>query len=226
MQNISKIVFTDLFWEKLGEHRGHAKYAEFRAAIKACIKRKVDDRTFTSNGDKPFSADPILKGIWHCALSKSPDLILFYRLSGDTMICAMLGSHHDYGFKGKNLQAGHNTVVKIDRSIERGHQPIGNWQDVRWNKPSDILNSVDIHEASKEALDRILIELHEENETYALLERANGNVDVNDLSEDIYGPWIMDLEAAKERIRLIQADRRQILKDQRDYTPARFGFGG
>jgi mRNA-degrading endonuclease YafQ of YafQ-DinJ toxin-antitoxin module len=224
MLKISKIMITQLFWDTLEQQRNHSKYREFRTAINNCIKRKADDRTFTSKSDKPFSADPVLKGIWHCTLSRDPDLIFFYRMSGDTLICGMLGSHHDYGFHGKGNVTGHNMVSRIDHSIEKGHKPLANWSTVRWNRPSDLINSIDLHEASTEALDRVLAEIDHESSTLSLLGKAHGPV--NDLPPNVYGPWIDELQVAHNRVIMLQNERRLMLKERREYNPAAFGLGG
>jgi mRNA-degrading endonuclease YafQ of YafQ-DinJ toxin-antitoxin module len=224
MRNISKIVFTDLFWDTLKEHRKHARYPEFRAAISNCIRHKAMDRSFTSNSDQPFVSNPVLKGVWHCKLSRTPDIILFYRIEDETMYCAMIGDHHDYGLNGKNLLAGKKTATKINGSIDKGHVAIPGWEHARWSTPDDLLKIVDLHQVAPKTLDRLMSEVLEETRTLNRLKQLHG--DLNDLPEETFFGWVETLEFASDKISAVQMDQTRMLREHREYTPVSFSMGG
>jgi len=221
MSKITKVVFTDLFWETLGEFRKHPRYLDFRKVIAAAIRHKADDRNHITNSDKPMTGG-MLKGVWHCKVSRTPDVVFFYRLTSDTMICAMIGSHHDYGFNGKNIQAGRITNNRIEHSIQKGHHPIPNWPSIKWTCPTELISNPDLYEASEAALDDLMIEIHAEMDTLSLLSRKHGVLE--DISEEIYGEWIERIEDALNAVIKLQNDRLDQKKAKREYTPLSVAF--
>jgi hypothetical protein len=216
MSNITKVVFTDLFWETLGTHRKHPRYQDFRRVIGACVMHKVDNRSFMSNSDKPFTCDP-LKGIWHCKISRSPDVVLFYRMANDTIYLCMVGDHHDYRFNNKGANAGQITVDRIANAIERGNQPLPDWESLRWSNPGELRDNCDLTELSMKALRNLDQEIDDEIDNLALLQRAAGAERMNDPA--VYGPWFDDLEAVKTQISEILINRSSKLKNERISTP-------
>lgn len=205
MSNITKIVFTDLFWETLSDHRKHGRYADFRKAIVACIQNKANDRNFTSKSDKPFSGNPVLRGLWHCKLSRNPDVVFFYRMDGDTMLCGMIGDHHDYGFNGKNQLAEQVLAGRINQAISRGHQEIAGWSGVKWNKPSDLLHHPELSECSDAELHRLQSEIESETVSLSKLEMAYGSC--NELPDETWSLWLEELHEVHVAISKIQEDR-------------------
>lgn len=124
---------------------------------------------------------------------------------------------------GKGIQAGHSTAAKIDRSIQRGHRPIPYWEAHRWSTPFDLVNAIDLHEASYAVLDRLSEEVLAEGRTLAKLSMVHG--DPNTLSEEIYGPRFDALEKAQEKIAGIQMERIRLLKEHREHTTASIVLG-
>lgn len=218
MDHISKVVMTDLFWQTLEKHRTHPRYREFRQAIAACIRHKVEDRGFTSNSDKPFTGNSVLKGIWHTKLSRNPDIVFFYRMSGDTLYCGMIGDHSDYSFNGRGSRKDVNLVARIAQAVERGHQSLPDWSGIRWSTPFELLDNKDLGEASLTELERLAETIQEEAQDLKLLERAHGSLD--NLEEEVYGPWLQALTDANDRIAELRDVQRLQRKAEREFTDA------
>ncbi len=214
MSHITKIVFTDLFWETLSDHRKHSRYQDFRNSIAMCIRYKSQNRSFTSASDKPFNADPTLKGIWHCKLSRNPDIILFYRLAENTMFLSMIGDHHDYGYNNKGTQASHVMVNRINQAIARGHVASPDWETIKWSTPMELLENPELSELSLSALSRVHSAIQEEANSFELLQRVEG--DRSQLPE-VYTPWFEALDAVNDKIASIVNDRRLQKKADRGY---------
>lgn len=215
MANITKVIFTDLFWETLSEHRKHARYVDFRRAITACILHKAADRTFSSNNDKAFIGNPVMRGLWHCKISRNPDVVMFYRLEGETMLCGMIGSHHDYGFNGKNQMAGHLLVERIAQAAHRGHQEIPGWTGIKWKKPDDLINYAELEECSDAELDRLTCEIAQETASLAKLDALHGCVD--EIPEETWSKWFDDLQSAHDKISDILITRAQNLANRQKF---------
>jgi mRNA-degrading endonuclease YafQ of YafQ-DinJ toxin-antitoxin module len=221
MSKITKVVFTDLFWQTLEEHRKHSRYQDFRKVIASAIRHKADDRNYVTNSDKPMSG-VMLKGVWHCKVSRTPDIIFFYRMTSDTIICAMIGSHHDYGFNGKNIAAGRTTNSRIEHSIQKGHQPSPNWSSVKCSCPAELMGNPDLYEASEAALDDILIELEAEADTLSLLARKHGALE--NIAEEVYGDWIERLDEAQKAVFNLQKEKLEQKRNKREYTAVDLAF--
>lgn len=221
MSKITKVVFTELFWETLGEHRKHPRYLDFRKVIASAIRHKADDRNHITNSDKPMTGG-MLKGVWHCKVSRTPDVVFFYRLTSDTIICAMIGSHHDYGFNGKNIPAGRITNSRIEHSMEKGHHPLPNWPSIKWSCPTDLVNNPDLYESSEAALDDVLRDIETEMDTLSLLSRKHGALE--DIPEEIFSDWIERLDDAQKTVIKEQNDRLDQRKAKREYAAVGVAF--
>jgi mRNA-degrading endonuclease YafQ of YafQ-DinJ toxin-antitoxin module len=217
MRNVTKVVYTELFWQTLEQHRKHARYNEFRAVINACIRHKAEDRSFSTQSDRLFHSDSVLKGVWHCKVSRNPDVVFFYRLEDETMICAMVGDHHNYSLNGKNKIAESNLAKRIEQAIAKGNSSSPEWGSFRWAKPEDVIAAPDLHELSPLSLDRLMLELQAESDSFSLLIRAHGPL--NSLSEDIYGPWMDQISDAILKVEVIQHNLLKLAKERRDHTP-------
>lgn len=221
MSKITKVVFTDLFWQTLEEHRKHSRYLDFRKVIASAIRHKADDRNYVTNSDKPMTGG-MLKGVWHCKVSRTPDIVFFYRLTSDTMICAMIGSHHDYGFNGKNIAAGRTTNSRIEHSIQKGHQPSPNWSSIKWSCPAELMGNPDLYEASEAALDHVLVELYAETETLSLLARKHGPYE--SISDEVLSDWIERLVEAQDTVADLQKAKLEQKRLKREYTAVEVAF--
>jgi mRNA-degrading endonuclease YafQ of YafQ-DinJ toxin-antitoxin module len=222
MSHITKVVFTDLFWETLSEHRKHSRYRDFRNSIAMCIRYKSQNRSFTSASDKPFNADPTLKGIWHCKLSRNPDVIMFYRMSENTMYLSMIGDHHDYGYNNKGTNAGQVMANRIEQAIARGHVATPDWETIKWSTPMELLENPELAELSLAALSRVHTAVQMEAESFELLLRVEGK-ERSQLPE-VYSPWFEALDALNDKIELIVSDRRLQKKADRGYGVVETAF--
>ncbi|TLX16595.1 hypothetical protein [Rhizobium sp. MHM7A] len=222
MSHITKVVFTDLFWETLSDHRKHSRYRDFRNSIAMCIRHKSQNRSFTSASDKPFNADPTLKGIWHCKLSRNPDVILFYRMAENTMFLSMIGDHHDYGYNNKGTNAGQVMANRIDQAIARGHVPSPDWDTIKWSTPMELLDHPELAELSLNALGRVHSAIMTEQENFDMLVRVEG--EQRSQLPEVYTPWFEALDAVNDKIEAIIDARRLHKKAARGYGVVETAF--
>jgi hypothetical protein len=143
--------------------------------------------------------------------------VFFYRLEDETMICAMVGDHHNYSLNGKNKIAESNLAKRIEQAIAKGNSSSPEWGSFRWAKPEDVIAAPDLHELSPLSLDRLMLELQAESDSFSLLIRAHGPL--NSLSEDIYGPWMDQISDAILKVEVIQHNLLKLAKERRDHTP-------
>jgi mRNA-degrading endonuclease YafQ of YafQ-DinJ toxin-antitoxin module len=195
---ITSICTTDLFWETLGKHRGLDYYAHLRASLDDLIARKAKDTGPVNGRDKYFTI-PHLRGTWHCALTRNPDVVLFYTIEGGTLNLAMLGNHHDYPSDKKNASAAERTATRIHNAIVAGHRRSPTWKSVAWKRPSDLVGHRELAEASPQALDAILSDLREEVNTGNAFRRLNGR-DLLDGTIEELEAWLADVEAAHAHV--------------------------
>lgn len=198
MTCIDSVCMTGLFWETLGEHRGRDHYDFLRRAVNDLIVQKARSLGPINARDKYFYVTQ-LKGIWHCALMRSPDVVLFYTLSGTTLNLAMLGSHHDYPSAGKNIRASERTAARVANAVAGGHRPSPSWKVVRWKRPSDLVSNADVEEASAPALDALIEELRIEAETAPAYRRLTGR-DLMSASYEELDAWMDEVDAAARHV--------------------------
>jgi hypothetical protein len=213
MSNLKYLTTTQLFWDTLEKHRGHARYADIRAKIAFCVERKLEDPTFSNSNDQPFlgNASKWLAGIWHAKLAANPDVVLFYTLGGDTMNLAMIGSHHDYPHSGKNLGKSEGLGRKIRSWVERGHVATPEWSRIKWTVPADVLASPELLDTSMDELERVMDELELELGDAPIYERVHGSALI-DQSEEVITEWLTTTDAALEAVRQAQTKVRAMLR--------------
>ncbi|NTF16864.1 hypothetical protein G6L37_00295 [Agrobacterium rubi] len=219
MSNLKYFVTTDLYWKTLEQYAGHANFPMLRRKIKECVHRKLHDPTFKNSRDKTFDVDNRLSGIWHCKLSEEIDAVLFYRMHGDTLYLAMVGSHHDYPADGKNSGKAAPLAEKVRNAVAAGHVDHPSRHGVKWNRPRDLIGNAMLDETDVRELTAIWEELRRENDDGALFQRLNG-IDIMDASEDAFDAWMkeilvaqIELERAIRRIEIgsiSRRDRREI----------------
>lgn len=159
---VTELNAMDLFWATLEPYRETQHYNMLRNKIDELVTRRANGQQ-TSARDKRFnkkSGGP-LEGIWHCAISRSPDVVVFYTLENGAMNLAMVGTHHDYPSDGKNLKAAGRTSTRIQNAIKKGFS-LAAWKHLDWRDIDGLLNSTELYEASTEALDTLYQELIEE----------------------------------------------------------------
>jgi len=199
MVGVRKVTTTSLFWETLGELRSHRNYAFLRDAIEDLVGRKADSIAPVNGRDKPFTSDANLKGIWHCSISRNPDVVLFYTVEGGTLNLAMLGSHHDYPSDGTNRRSATRTAGRIHNAIAQGHVTVPSWKTLAWSRPSDLVGHRELGEVSAQVLDVIVDELRAEADTGALFKRLHGYDILDGRYEDMEA-WFAEVTAASEAV--------------------------
>lgn len=199
MAGITSVCMTGLFWETLSAHRGQEHYGHLRRSMDDLIVHKARNSIGAVNArDKYFSVSS-LKGTWHCALSRNPDVVLFYSITGTTLNMAMLGTHHDYPSDGKNFSAAGRTASRIAHAVAAGHRASPGWKSVRWKRPSDLIENRDLTEASSQALDAIIEDLREEADTAPAYRRLMGR-DLMSGSYEELEAWMDEVDAAARHV--------------------------
>ncbi|MDW9481326.1 hypothetical protein GOB57_22015 [Sinorhizobium meliloti] len=214
MADLKFITMTQLFWDTLEKHRGHSRYPDIRAKIAWCVERKIENRSFRTNSDYPFTSNnKNLEGIWHVKLSVNPDVVMFYTISSDTLNLAMIGSHHDYPHQGKHSQKADAFGRKLKTAVDRGHVASPAWGRIKWNAPSDIANCFELEETTIDHLEAIMDELRQELEDAPIYRRVHG-AELEDASLETIDAWLNEtdralqaVEAAQERVRRIERGR-------------------
>lgn len=199
MKPIDSVGFTGLFWETLAQYRGHGQYAGIRRAIDDLLLRKSQDRSPINSRDKSFTGGKSMDGIWHCAIYRTLDLVLFYRYEGDRLVLSMLGDHGDYPFAGKNLSRADVTANKINRAVSDGHVPSPGWKSIAWKRPSDLVGHRELAEASQRELHRIASELAAEAADGQIFRRLFG-MDVLSTDDATLDAWLAEIEEAHKEV--------------------------
>lgn len=199
MPPVSAVEFTGLFWETLERVRSSGQYDAVRRSLDHFVARKAVDRGPVNARDKPFRSVLSLAGVWHCALLRSYDCVLFYRYSGDVLVLAMLGSHEDYPFAGKHKGKSAGLAGRINRAVAGGHVPSPNWRNLNWRRPSDLVGNRELRELSLGSLQAISAELVAEAQTGALFRSIHG-VDVLSTDAGTLDAWIAEVEAAHSEV--------------------------
>lgn len=218
MQSIKRVLYTDLYWESLSEFRNTPYYRQVRANVRACIENKLADRNFKSATDEPFSAQKELKGIWHARVLGSPLRLLFYTIEGDTLQIGNVGTHDDYGWKGKNSKAAERLVERIRNSIAKGHVPFPTWEPARWSDPEQLVDHPDMAVLSFESLGKLDRQLLTEYETLTLFKRKHGERAVEDV--DLAIAWMDKIGDVRSQLAQALRSRPLFEKKFRDATPA------
>jgi mRNA-degrading endonuclease YafQ of YafQ-DinJ toxin-antitoxin module len=201
MQTINKVVTTSLYWKTLGELRGTPRYEKIRSEIRELVQKKAESRMPVNARDKVFNDRRLatLSGIWHCSISRNPDVVLFYEMNGDTLTLGMLGKHDDFPSGGQNFARANGVGSRIRNSIEQGHVPTPQWESVRWSRPSDLLNNAEVHELSVAALQQLSETLYIEAQDAPLFARLHGH-DILEADEGAIEAWLTEVEAANDHI--------------------------
>ncbi|MCS4088727.1 hypothetical protein [Rhizobium sp. BK176] len=218
MQGVKRVLYTDLYWDSLAEFRNTPYYRQIHENIIACVANKVRDRNFWSPTDEMFSAQKELKGIWHARILGVPLRLLFYKIEGDTLYFGSIGTHADYGWKGKNSKAAERLVERFRHSISRGHVPFPDWDPFRWNDPATLVDHPEMAVLSSKSLRVLYGQLSEEYETLTLFKRKHGERAVEDL--ELAVSWIETISQARDQVERLVASREMFEKAFRDTTMA------
>jgi hypothetical protein len=223
MAGITRVVITDLYWDTLSELRGTPCYDQALASIKTCIANKMVNRNHQSGNDTPFSAQKELKGIWHCRIVNSPLKILFYKVEGETLSLCKVGTHDDYGWKGKNSKAAERLQQRIAHSIGRGNVAFANWTCFRWNDPRTVIGHPDVALLSKSALRELDDALFAEYQNLTLLARKHGG-DLSKVSTDQAVEWMSHIETARAYVADVMTRRPALERLYREANLAAYTF--
>jgi hypothetical protein len=140
---------------------------------------------------------------------------MFYTISGDTMNLAMIGSHHDYPFQGKNTGKAETLGGKIHRAVAMGHIPTPGWEKLKWSTPSDLAGSPDLNEMSLDQLVAIQEVLKLELDDAPLFRETFGYA-LDDADMDTFTQWLVDTDVALEAVDNAQRRVRKILREKTD----------
>jgi hypothetical protein len=217
MQGVNQVFFTELFWDSLSEFRSAASYRQVYANVTACIANKLVDRNFKSATDEPFSAQKELKGMWHARVLGSPLKLLFYTIEGDTLQIGNVGTHDDYGWKGKNSKAAERLVERIRNSIAKGHVAFPSWEPSRWSDPAQLIDHPDIALMSFQSLRKLDQQLLSEYESLTLFKRKHGERAVDDV--DFAVAWMEKVGDVRCQLERALASRPFFEKTFRNSTP-------
>ncbi|MCV9964422.1 hypothetical protein OIU34_21265 [Pararhizobium sp. BT-229] len=218
MHGLSRITYTDLFWETLGELRGTPYYRQACEGIRACAVNKLTNRNFRSATDEPFTAQKELKGFWHARILGSPLRLLFYSIEGDTLQIGCVGDHSDYGWKGKHSGAAERLVNRIRNSVKKGHVPFPDWEPPRWSNPDQLLDHPDLALLGRSALVKLDGQLNGEWDDLAVFKRKHGDDAVNDV--DLAMDWLERVAKVRDRLGFIIASRPILERTFKDATPS------
>lgn len=218
MQGVKRVLYTDLYWDSLAEFRNTPHYRQIHENIATCIVNKIRDRNFWSPTDEMFSAQKELKGIWHARVLGMPLRLLFYKIEGDTLQFGNIGTHDDYGWKGKNSKAAERLVERFRHAIARGHVAFPDWEPVRWSDPAQLVDHPDLAVMSVKSLRALYRQLSEEYETLALFKRKHGERAVDDLG--LAFSWIETISQVRDGVERLVASRPFFEKTFRDATMA------
>jgi len=195
MAGITSVTTTALFWETLDDLRRTSNYAFLREQIDDLVVGKTRSLGPVNGRDKAFIKDGYLDGIWHCAISRNPDVVLFYTVEGGALNLAMLGTHHDYPSDGKNASASPRTGGRVRNAIRSGHVPSPQWDSIRWSRPSQLVGHRELGEASRAALDAIIGTLQQEADGGEIYRRVHGH-DIMDGTYEAMDAWLAEVEQA------------------------------
>lgn len=204
---ITDLNATRLFWATLEPYRETQHYEMLRRKIAELVARKAEGKPAPGR-DARFnrkSGGP-LEGIWHCAISRNPDVVLFYTMDEGALNLAMLGTHHDYPSDGKNRRAAARTAGRIHNALRKGFF-FSPWDRLDWRDVDRLLESTELYEASTEALDTLYRELMEELDTGACLARKYG-------TDDIYSIPEADFVTHFDKVALLQEKCHEIMRMQ------------
>jgi hypothetical protein len=218
MQGVKRVLFTELFWDSLAEFRNTPYYRQVHGNVTACIRHKIADRNFKSATDEPFSAQKELKGIWHARVLGAPLRLLFYTIDGDTLQIGKVGTHDDYGWKGKNSMAAGRLVDRIRHSIAKGHVAFPAWEPARWNDPAQLIDHPDITVMSFESLRKLDQQLVKEYETLDLYKRKHGENALK--SVNLAMQWMETIGDVRDQVERALASRPFFEKAFRSATMA------
>lgn len=220
MPGISKVIFTDVFWEAVDGQRREGRYDFFRDKIETCIRNKATDMGYESPSDSAFKS-AALKGLWHLKLSRDTDTTLIYAMEKDTMVLGLIGGHELYGYKGKDNGEGAKTAAKIRAALVRGNVPVPGWSNVKWKTPFDLVANRDLAEASIKQLDTIREMLTAENDHPKMMERHFG-MSLDEIPFEEFSKWMDGVDTAMKRVGEILIERPLFEKKYKMAMPAAY----
>jgi hypothetical protein len=195
MSNIKHYIATERFWETLDAFRDSPEFAVIRRKIDEVLLRKSENAIFRSDRDKPFDADPRLKGIWHAKLTTESDAILFYSIKGDAVVLGFIGSHKDYPYAGSNGSKVPSLVQRMRRAVEAKHIQTPAWKGLHWTIPDDLLCNRRLFELDLGALRAIREKLTLEAYEAPIFERVYGKSLLHATDHEFDG-WLKSVASA------------------------------
>jgi hypothetical protein len=202
MSNINYYIATDRYWETLEPLRDKPDFEVIRRKIDECVVRKSENAIFRSDRDKPFDADPRLKGIWHCKLTSETDAVLFYAIKGDAVVLGFVGSHKDYPFKGANESKVPSLAGRMKRALDAAHVGSPSWGGLHWTIPDDLVHNRRLFELDIHALNSITERLIKERSDAPIFERVHGRSILDkSVTEQDFDAWMTSIDKALAAVR-------------------------
>ena len=221
MNGVRGVRFGDLFWKTLEPHRGQGYYLGLREKLTWFARRKEESTSPVSGRDNYFGKIKDLAGIWHFAALRTPDVVIFYTLDEGCLNLAMIGSHADYPFNGKNLGASKRTAARVNGAVARDPVPTPDWEGLRWEDPSELLGHPDLPELSVPGLDKVIGDLTTEMDDgnrYV----ARFGVEIERQSEAEFDRYVNALSDALDLTRGIRA-RKLGIRSRTSHVPVEHG---
>lgn len=214
MSNIKNYIATERFWETLEALRDSPDFGVIRRKIDEVLVRKAENAIFRSDRDKPFDADPRLKGIWHCKLTSESDAVLFYAIKGDAVVLGFVGSHKDYPFHGANEARVPALVQRMKRALESRHVDTPAWNGLHWTVPDDLTHNRRLFELGIDELKSIHDRLVIERTDAPIYEAVHGLPLVEAPSEQDFDAWMASIDkalaAVRAAVRQVEVGRRVV----------------
>lgn len=194
ISKITALKTTELFWDTLEPYRKTQHYEMLRKQIADLVVLKKEGKK-TSHRDKVFNkkSGGDLVGIWHTALSRNPDVVLFYTIDDTTMKLAMLGNHSDYSSDGRNFNTSTRTAQRIRNALQKSNAGKSNVKRVYLKNISFLLNSTELYEMPRRSLETLMFEIEEEMDNAEMLQQRY-KLPIEDIPEEVFYKYIDDLD--------------------------------
>lgn len=201
MPGIRGVKYHDLFWETLKPHRNQAYYPGLRKKIEEFIEKKCEDSGPVSRRDNLFGNKMgDLTGVWHFAIVRNPDIVLFYTMESGILHFAMIGDHHDYPSDGKNHTARERTGKAVWNAV--AGTPVDrpeNWGAPRWDDPANLIDHPDLPNLPAWALDELIAQVEVEMENGEIYRRRTGRM-LPEEPEDVFFGYFETLEQVHQSL--------------------------
>lgn len=193
---ITKVEIAGTFWKDLEGWRRHPEYWTIRRDVARIVQHRAAGK---DGGDNPFTGGKERWGGLHHAHITSK-LIVFtgYPEEGVLKLCAIT-KHDAYGFRQERKSMAGTFAAKMQRALAAAPVASPEWSGLRWRDPGDIPGHPELPELSDDGLKALYLELHEEQESFARLDRRKAEMSP-DLARAFEDAWLEALIEAQEAV--------------------------